>query len=54
MEKCIKKARSLLQDFCIRLTPEQEEHLLSLTSKIAVDNFLHTLICGEHKHMSLF
>lgn len=41
----IKEKIKLLNQLCIRLTNEQLEHLLSLETEIAVDNYAHDIIC---------
>lgn len=44
LEEYKKEKLSVLKDFCIRLNKTEKEHLHSLPSEIAVDNYVHTLI----------
>ena len=37
------KIRMLKKEFCIQLTEEQEEHINSLQSEIAIDNYVRGL-----------
>lgn len=44
MKQYIKEKIKLLKQFGITLTYEQEEHIRSLKTEIAVDNFAHDLL----------
>jgi len=43
----IKEKLKILKQLDIKLKPEQEEHMWSLTREIDVDNFAHRLIMGD-------
>lgn len=47
IQSYIKHKIKLLRQLCVRLTNEQLEHLLSLKTEIAVDNYAHDLIVGK-------
>lgn len=44
MKQYIREKISLLKDFGIRLNAEQLQHIRSLKTEIAVDNFAHDLL----------
>ena len=44
LEKYVKERENMLKDFRIRLNKTEREHLHSLTSEIAVDNFIKEII----------
>lgn len=44
LEKYVKERENMLKDFRIRLNKTEMEYLHSLTSEIAVDNFIKEII----------
>ena len=44
MKKYVKEKIKVLKEFGVKLTKEQIEHMYSLSSEIAVDNFARDLL----------